>query len=65
MVVSQLWLERKSTISGFQPLPTLLGESIVLRILDKSKVLVRLEDAGMSEFCYKEIYNVNQSTLTV
>jgi len=33
-------------------LPTLLGESIVLRILDKSKVLVRLEDAGMSEFCY-------------
>ncbi len=34
-------------------LPTLLGESIVLRILDKSKVLVRLEDAGMSEFCYK------------
>ncbi|WP_456428413.1 GspE/PulE family protein [Nitratifractor sp.] len=34
-------------------LPTLLGESIVLRILDKSKVLVRLEDAGMSEFCYE------------
>jgi general secretion pathway protein E len=34
-------------------LPTLLGESIVLRILDKSKVLVKLEDAGMSEFCYK------------
>jgi len=33
-------------------LPTLLGESIVLRILDKSKVLVKLEDAGMSEFCY-------------
>jgi general secretion pathway protein E len=34
-------------------LPTLIGESIVLRILDKSKVLVKLEDAGMSEFCYK------------
>jgi len=34
-------------------LPTLFGESIVLRILDKTKVLVRLEDAGMSEFCYK------------
>ena len=33
-------------------LPTLLGESIVLRILDKTKVLVKLEDAGMSEFCY-------------
>jgi len=34
-------------------LPTLLGESIVLRILDKTKVLVKLEDAGMSEFCYE------------
>jgi len=34
-------------------LPTMHGESIVLRILDKTKVLVRLEDAGMSEFCYK------------
>jgi len=33
-------------------LPTLIGESIVLRILDKSKVLVKLEEAGMSEFCY-------------
>jgi len=34
-------------------LPTMHGESIVLRILDKTKVLVKLEDAGMSEFCYK------------
>jgi len=34
-------------------LPTLHGESIVMRILDKTKVLVRLEDAGMSSFCYK------------
>ncbi len=33
-------------------LPTIFGESIVLRILDKSKVMIRLEDAGMSELCY-------------
>ena len=33
-------------------LPTLFGESIVLRILDKTKAMIRLEDAGMSKFCY-------------
>ncbi len=33
-------------------LPTLFGESIVMRILDKTKVLIRLEDAGMSKLCY-------------
>ncbi|MEA3455135.1 MAG: GspE/PulE family protein [Campylobacterota bacterium] len=33
-------------------LPTLFGESIVMRILDKTKVLIRLEDAGMSSLCY-------------
>ncbi len=33
-------------------LPTIYGESIVLRILDKSKAMIRLEDAGMSKFCY-------------
>ncbi len=33
-------------------LPTLFGESIVLRILDKTKVMIRLEDAGMSTFNY-------------
>ncbi len=33
-------------------LPTLFGESIVMRILDKSKVLIRLEDAGMSKVSY-------------
>ncbi len=33
-------------------LPTIFGESIVLRILDKSKVMIRLEDAGMSQLCY-------------
>ena len=34
-------------------LPTLFGESIVMRILDKTKVMIRLEDAGMSKFCYE------------
>jgi general secretion pathway protein E len=33
-------------------LPTIYGESIVLRILDKSKAMIRLKDAGMSKFCY-------------
>ena len=33
-------------------LPTIFGESIVLRILDKSKAMIRLEEAGMSKFCY-------------
>lgn len=35
-------------------LPTLFGESIVMRILDKTKVLIKLEDAGMSSLCYKK-----------
>lgn len=33
-------------------LPTITGESIVLRILDKSKTMIRLEEMGMSNFCY-------------
>ena len=33
-------------------LPTIYGESIVLRILDKTKAMIRLEEAGMSKFCY-------------
>jgi general secretion pathway protein E len=35
-------------------LPTIYGESIVLRILDKAKAMIRLEDAGMSNFCYNK-----------
>ncbi len=35
-------------------LPTLFGESIVMRILDKSKALVKLEDAGMNSIAYKK-----------
>lgn len=33
-------------------LPIITGESIVIRILDKSKVLVRLEDLGISQLNY-------------
>ncbi len=38
-------------------LPTIYGESIVLRILDKSKTMIRLEDAGMSQLCYERFSN--------
>ncbi len=38
-------------------LPTIDGESIVLRILDKSKAMIRLEDAGMSKLCYDRFSN--------
>ena len=34
-------------------LPTIHGESIVLRILDKTKAMIKLEDAGMSSFCFE------------
>ncbi len=49
---------RFSTVVGKNPfdfrvstLPTIFGESIVLRILDKSKAMIKLVDAGMSQFC--------------
>ncbi|MDQ1263450.1 MAG: hypothetical protein QG559_451 [Campylobacterota bacterium] len=35
-------------------LPTLYGESIVMRILDKQKALVKLEDAGMDALSYNK-----------
>ena len=34
-------------------LPTLIGESIVLRILDKTKALITLEEMGMNDHNYK------------
>ena len=36
----------------FSTLPILYGESIVMRILDKEKALIRLEDAGMDPVGY-------------
>ena len=38
-------------------LPTIDGESIVLRILDKSKAMIKLEDAGMSKMCLDRFNN--------
>ncbi|MDD3475796.1 MAG: GspE/PulE family protein [Sulfurimonas sp.] len=35
-------------------LPILYGESIVMRVLDKQKALVKLEDAGMDPFSYQK-----------
>ncbi len=35
-------------------LPTLIGESIVMRILDKSKTLITLEDMGMNDISYSK-----------
>jgi general secretion pathway protein E len=35
-------------------LPTIYGESIVMRVLDKQKALVKLEDAGMDTLSYKK-----------
>jgi len=36
-------------------LPILYGESIVMRVLDKQKALVRLEDAGMDSVSYQKL----------
>jgi len=36
-------------------LPILYGESIVMRVLDKEKALVRLEDAGMDTISYNKL----------
>jgi general secretion pathway protein E len=39
----------------FSTLPILYGESIVMRILDKEKALIRLEDAGMDAEGYQKL----------
>ncbi|WP_234697179.1 GspE/PulE family protein [Nitrosophilus alvini] len=38
-------------------LPIMTGESIVMRILDKSKAMIKLEDAGMSDYNYNNFVN--------
>jgi general secretion pathway protein E len=38
-------------------LPIIYGESIVMRVLDKSKAIVKLVDAGMDTFNYKRLSN--------
>ncbi len=42
-------------------LPILYGESIVMRILDKTKALIKLEDAGMDEISYHKLHAALQS----
>ncbi len=37
-------------------LPIVTGESIVMRILDKSKVMIKLEDLGMQKSTYERFY---------
>ena len=45
----------------FSTLPIMYGESIVMRILDKEKALIRLEDAGMDEAGYKKLHTALKS----
>ncbi len=42
-------------------LPILYGESIVMRILDKTKALVKLNEAGMDEDSYTKIHKALQA----
>ncbi len=42
-------------------LPILYGESIVMRILDKTKALVRLEESGMDQVSYQKLIKSLQS----
>ena len=42
-------------------LPILYGESIVMRILDKTKALVKLEESGMDQESYKKLIKSLQS----
>ncbi len=46
-------LSKKDFDFRVSTLPTIFGESIVLRILDKTKAMIKLEDAGMSKFCFE------------
>jgi len=42
-------------------LPIIYGESIVMRILDKTKALVKLEDSGMDSMSYQKLIKSLQS----
>ncbi len=42
-------------------LPILYGESIVMRILDKTKALVKLDEAGMDDDSYQKIHTALKS----
>lgn len=42
-------------------LPILYGESIVMRVLDKTKALVKLEEAGMDSASYQKLHTALQN----
>ena len=42
-------------------LPILYGESIVMRVLDKEKALVKLEEAGMDSVSYQKLHKALQN----
>jgi len=46
-------------------LPILYGESIVMRVLDKTKALVKLEEAGMDAASYKKLHTALQTPFGV
>jgi general secretion pathway protein E len=46
-------------------LPILYGESIVMRVLDKTKALVQLEEAGMDQNSYQKLHKALQSPFGV
>ncbi len=46
-------------------LPTVYGENIVLRILDKSSLMLNLEDLGMEEEAYKKLQGMISSSYGV
>lgn len=46
-------------------LPILYGESIVMRVLDKTKALVQLEEAGMDQSSYQKLHKALQSPFGV
>ncbi len=46
-------------------LPILYGESIVMRVLDKEKALVKLEEAGMDQASYKKLHEALKSPFGV
>lgn len=49
----ELKIEKKAIDLRVSTLPTLYGENIVMRVLDKSSVLIALEDMGFSEYDLK------------
>jgi general secretion pathway protein E len=48
-------IEKKEYDFRVSSLPILYGESIVMRILDKQKALVKLQDAGMDQQSYNKL----------